>query len=58
MGDKIDYKKIILMTVATAGILAIAVLAPNALQILRPFLKKKKNQIGKPIKRFPRRYAY
>lgn len=30
------------MTVATAGILAIAVLAPNALQALKPFLKKKK----------------
>ncbi|MFH1201160.1 MAG: hypothetical protein V1484_02450 [bacterium] len=42
MGDKIDFKRIILMTVATAGILAIAVLAPNALQVLKPFLKSKK----------------
>lgn len=30
------------MTVATAGILAVAVLAPNALQFLKPFLKNKK----------------
>lgn len=30
------------MTVATAGILAVAVLAPNALQALKPFLKRKK----------------
>ncbi len=30
------------MTVATAGILAVAVLAPNALQVLKPFLKHKK----------------
>ena len=42
MNDKIDFKKIILMTVATAGILAVAVIAPNALQILKPFLKHKK----------------
>ena len=42
MNDKIDFKRIILMTVATAGILAVAVLAPNALQVLKPFLKNKK----------------
>lgn len=30
------------MTLATAGILAIAVLAPNVLQVLKPFLKNKK----------------
>ncbi len=42
MDNKIDFKRIILMTVATAGILAVAVLAPNALQVLRPFLKNKK----------------
>ena len=30
------------MTVATAGILTVAILAPNALQFLKPFLKKKK----------------
>jgi len=38
----IDYKKIILTTIAVAGILSVAVLAPNALQILKPFLKKDK----------------
>jgi DNA-binding transcriptional regulator PaaX len=42
MENKIDFKRIILTTVATAGILAIAVLAPNTLQVLKPFLKKKK----------------
>ena len=42
MDDKIDFKRIILATVATAGILAIVVLAPNALQVLKPFLKNKK----------------
>ncbi len=41
---EIDFKRIILMTVATAGILAVAVLAPNALQILKPFLKNKKKR--------------
>ncbi len=42
MTDKIDYKKIILMTIATAGILAIAIVAPNALQVLKPFFKNKR----------------
>src|SRR3990167_2674761 len=42
MTSKIDFKRIILMTVATVGILTIAMLAPNALQVLRPFLKHKK----------------
>lgn len=42
MNKKIDFKKVILMTVATAGVLAMIVLAPNALQILKPFLKRKK----------------
>jgi len=42
MMSKFDFKRIILMTVATAGFLAIAMLAPNALQVLRPFLKNKK----------------
>ncbi|MFA5889069.1 MAG: hypothetical protein WCW47_02370 [Candidatus Paceibacterota bacterium] len=41
--EKIDYKRIILMTVATTGLLALAVLAPNAVQILKPFIKNKKN---------------
>lgn len=31
------------MTVASAGILTVAILAPNALQILKPFLKHKKS---------------
>lgn len=42
MTEKIDFKKVILMTIATAGILTIAVLALNALQFLKPFLKQKK----------------
>lgn len=42
MDNKIDFKRVILTTVATTGILAIAVLVPNALQALKPFLKKKK----------------
>src|SRR3989344_5913073 len=42
MDGRIDFKRVILMTVATAGVLAIAVLAPNALQVLKPFLKNKK----------------
>src|SRR3989338_11637910 len=42
MTSKINFKRIILMTVATVGILTIAMLAPNALQVLRPFLKHKK----------------
>ncbi|MDO8569914.1 MAG: hypothetical protein Q7R89_04055 [bacterium] len=42
MDSKVNFKRIILTTVATVGILAIAVLAPNALQVLKPFLKNKK----------------
>ena len=42
MHKKIDFKKVILMTVATTGILSMMVLAPNALQVLKPFLKHKK----------------
>ncbi|OGI64457.1 hypothetical protein A3H53_01435 [Candidatus Nomurabacteria bacterium RIFCSPLOWO2_02_FULL_40_10] len=42
MDNKVDFKKIILTTVATTGILAIAALAPNALQVIKPFLKHKK----------------
>ena len=42
MGNsEIDYKKIILLTIATVGILSVAVVAPNALQLLKPFLDKK-----------------
>ena len=44
MREEIDFKRIILMTVATAGILTIALLAPNALQVLKPFLKNKKRR--------------
>ncbi len=44
MKEKIDFKKIILTTVATAGLLSIAVLAPNALQAFAPFLKKHKKK--------------
>ncbi|MDO8659620.1 MAG: hypothetical protein Q7K54_03385 [Candidatus Parcubacteria bacterium] len=42
MRSEVDLKRIILMTVATAGILTVAVLAPNVLQVLKPFLKNKK----------------
>src|SRR5882672_9452932 len=42
MNKKIDLKRVILMTIATAGILAVAILAPNALQVIKPFLKHKK----------------
>ena len=42
MNNEADFKRVILMTVATAGILAMAMLAPNALQVLKPFLKNKK----------------
>lgn len=42
MRNDIDFKRIILMTVATAGILTVAVFAPNVLQVLKPFLKHKK----------------
>lgn len=42
MRNKVDFKRIILMTIATAGILTVAVLAPNVLQVLKPFLKQKK----------------
>ncbi len=42
MEEKVDFRRIILMTVAIAGVLSIAVLAPNALQVLKPFLKRKK----------------
>jgi len=38
----IDFKKAILTTIATTGILAMAILAPNAIQALKPFLKNKK----------------
>ena len=42
MNSKVNFNKIILTIIATAGILTVAVLAPNALQILKPLLKDKK----------------
>lgn len=42
MRNKIDFTKVILTTLATVGILAVALLAPNVLQVLKPFLKNKK----------------
>lgn len=42
MNNKVDLKRVILATVATVGMLAIMMLAPNALQVLKPFLKNKK----------------
>ncbi len=42
LNNKLDFKKIILITVATTGFLALALLAPNTLQILKPFIKNKK----------------
>jgi CRISPR-associated endonuclease Cas2 len=41
----------LLMTVAAAGIISIAVLAPNAMQILKPFLKDKKYSRTKAVER-------
>ncbi len=38
--EKIPIKKIILITIAVAGILSVAVLAPNALQVIKQFSKK------------------
>lgn len=40
--NKANFEKVILITLATAGILTIAVLAPNVIQVLKPFLKDKK----------------
>lgn len=42
MNTRVNLKRVILMTVATVGMLAITTLAPNALQVLKPFLKNKK----------------
>ena len=38
----INYQKIILNTIATVGLVGMAVVAPNALQILKQFSPKKK----------------
>ncbi len=40
-------QKIILGTVATAGILTVAALAPNVLQLLKPYIKNKKSLTNK-----------
>ncbi|MFC1623565.1 CRISPR-associated endonuclease Cas2 [Patescibacteria group bacterium] len=55
----INIQKILLATVATAGILSVAVMAPNALQVIGQFSGKKRynqkyymnNAIGRLIKR-------
>src|SRR3989344_252826 len=47
INNKVDLKKVILKTVATAGVLAMAILAPNAIQILRPFIKNKRKYNSK-----------
>ncbi|MBU4480287.1 hypothetical protein KKG48_02500 [Patescibacteria group bacterium] len=39
---KISVKKVVLATVATVGLIGVAVLAPNALQVYRQFYGKKK----------------
>jgi len=39
---EVNFEKVILTTLATAGILTVALLAPNVIQILNPFLKSKK----------------
>ncbi|OGD68414.1 hypothetical protein A2996_03555 [Candidatus Campbellbacteria bacterium RIFCSPLOWO2_01_FULL_34_15] len=39
---KVNLKKIILTTIATAGLLSVVILAPNALQVLEQFSGKKK----------------
>jgi len=54
--NKIPVKKIILTTVATAGLLSVAILAPNALQVLKQFSgkdrfgSKEKYYLNKSIK--------
>lgn len=57
--DQIDYKTIILATVAASGLLAIALIAPNCIKLFKPFFlkgnitRKKsylKNRINKMIK--------
>ncbi len=42
MEEKIDYKKFILSIVAASGILAVGLVAPNVLQTLKPFVKRRK----------------
>ncbi|MBU4479971.1 hypothetical protein KKG48_00820 [Patescibacteria group bacterium] len=44
MGN-INFQKVILKTIATAGLISIVVLAPNALQIIKQFSPKKKKWI-------------
>ncbi|MCG2695239.1 CRISPR-associated endonuclease Cas2 [Candidatus Parcubacteria bacterium] len=39
---KTNIKKIVLTTIATAGLISVVVLAPNALQVIRQFSGKKK----------------
>ena len=48
---RINYKKIILTVVATTALLSVAMIAPNALQILKIFDKRKQQQQRYVIKR-------
>ncbi len=43
--------EVLLLTIATAGVISVAVLAPNALQILKPFLKDKKYSHQKAVEK-------
>jgi phenylacetic acid degradation operon negative regulatory protein len=43
--------EVLLVTIATAGIIGLAVCAPNALQLLKPFFKKKKYSPKQAIQR-------
>ena len=46
-----DYTRAILMTVAAAGVLSMAVLAPNAIQILKPILENRHYDPTKYVRR-------
>ena len=43
--------EIVLYTVAVAGVLSVALLAPNALQMFAPFMRKKKRAPKQEIQR-------
>jgi DNA-binding transcriptional regulator PaaX len=40
--ENINIKKAVLATIAIGGLMTVAIVAPNAVQILKPFLKNKK----------------
>jgi len=46
-----EVAKAVLMVIAAAGIVSAAIVAPNALQILAPFFKKKKYSSKQAVKR-------